>query len=95
MARYDKLVSEDLPERKDPRAHARQVVLRHAEEMVRLHEELEEQIAVVGSQLDNLKAAREIIDVAMRGTEKLRASIRREDEPELELDSDDDNLVRR
>ena len=95
MARYDKL---EIPpgsefdtsvRRKDPLVYARQMLNRHAEEIIIQEKELEEQISVVGQQLDALKAARDTLVAALRGTEKLRAEFNSE-----ELDRDDDNLVR-
>lgn len=74
MATYDRIgEADDMPQPKDPRAYCRQMVLRHAEEMSMQLKELEERIAHVGSQLDNLNAAREVLFEALRGTEKVRA----------------------
>lgn len=78
MAKYpafEREALEEMPQPKDPRAYCRQMVLRHAEEMSMQLKELEEQIAHVGSQLDNLKEARDILSEALRSTEKVRSGL--------------------
>jgi hypothetical protein len=63
----------------------RNLIERHTREQAKHLAELEEQIALVGKRLDDLTTAREHLFAALRGTEKLRATLNGEpfeDEPE-------------
>lgn len=55
---------------------AKVLVDKHAAQAHEMLEDIEKSIAGVGQRLDELKAAREILTGALRGTEQLRAEMR-------------------
>jgi hypothetical protein len=63
------------PLAKDPLAYVRKMVLNHADELYKQHQDFEELIAVKSRELDLLCKARDTLGDALRGTEAVRVEI--------------------
>jgi hypothetical protein len=61
--------------RKDPLAYAQKMVLAHADQLRKQHQDFEELIAVKSRELDLLCKARDTLGDALRGTEAVRVEI--------------------
>lgn len=77
MADYsrDFPVMDNEPMPKEPLAHAQSLVLQHAAQLKKLLDNMEEQIAIIGQQLDNYTKARDVLTTALLCTDKLRVDI--------------------
>lgn len=69
------LATQEIAESTNNTERVRRIINGHAEEQAAVLAGLEEEIATVGSRLDDLKRAREALANSLRGTEKLRASM--------------------
>lgn len=66
--------AETVPE--DALIRSRRMVLRQAEELSKNLDDLENRITHMGRELDTLKAARDVMTGALRGTEAVRAEMK-------------------
>jgi hypothetical protein len=66
--------------RKDPLAYAQKMVLAHADQLRKQHQDFEELIAVKSRELDLLCKARDTLGDALRGTEAVRVEIQESQE---------------